>query len=316
MTNPWQLLAIRTKAMIRSSDALSSLYFKARSWASQRQGAAKADFFGYTVSLPERHPLLGMFSSGPRDSLLIAISRNCFESKLNHYVDVGANIGDSALIIERHADTSLESDLVEPSGFFFNFLVKNSRLLKAPTLHKKFASVSFPPESIRGILYHWPGNAEIVDLGDDVIAEVLDQVNLADIVRHNTALVKVDCEGLDVQILNAAESKGMKGSPVLYFECTLRSQEDISSLKLLIESISDRYDRAMMTDPSGLLIYSGSLDMNFWTMHRYQVSLGKLRRQESLYYVDVALFPKSRTEIFEKCLEELSREFTWPAPRP
>ena len=298
-------LLLRFRQRIRRHNGIAILYFGARSLMNRLQRPVLVDFFGERISVPRRHPLKKMFQEGPRDSLLILVSRYCFDSDQNHYLDVGANVGDSAIIIERHSKELLSSDLIEPSAFFFSYLERNSRFLHSPILHNAFASTTFPTQPIEGILYQWPGNAEVLSVGSHVVADISQQINIANLISSKTGLVKIDCEGLDVQILNAAVGAGFVKTPVLYFECTIRSEESLNQLRKLFASIGEEYTMAILADPNGLILYHGDVGPNLWLLFKYQLDLGKLGRQSNLYYFDVALFPRSKTDAFEKAAAEM-----------
>ena len=249
------------------------------------------NYFGVTLKIPSRHPLEKMLQSGHRESTLRILSKHVFSPAKNHYVDIGAHVGDTPALIETFAGLPLRSDLVEPSEFFFRYLAFNSRLLNDPTLHKKFAATSFPAEPLVGEFHHWTGNAEIVPLGHNLIASAESQVNLSTLVGESTALVKVDCEGLDLKILNAAFQSGMAGSPVIYFECTIRTEEDLEDLKTLLKFLENHWRKVIITDPSGISILSDPSFSQVLELARYQLLLGKIGLQQNLYYFDLAFFP-------------------------
>lgn len=250
-------------------------------------------------------PLVKVAKSSSIVALLAALAGVAFNKHQNHYIDVGANVGDTAVIIENFSDVKLSSDLIEPSEFFYPFLIENSKLLHSPVLHQKFASIAYPATDLIGILYHWPGNAEFVDVTSNVLAGVQDQVNVGELIRAETALVKVDCEGLDVSIIDAALNHTSGEAPIYYFESTLKSKEDYSRLQGLFVRLSSNYDRVVVACPSGLLVYGGEIDENFWRLASYQLSLHLLGQRERLYYVDIAVFPETRKPAFEKVLQEM-----------
>jgi FkbM family methyltransferase len=292
-------------AKVRKNRFARSIYFSFNNWFSKQQSTQITNLFGYSLKLPSRHPLASMFKASPRDAMLAALSKVAFSKDLNHYIDVGANVGDSAVIIEHFSKAKLSGDLIEPSDFFFPFLVENSKLLHRPTLHQKFASTSYPTADINGILYHWPGNAEVVDASSKVLARIQDQVNVGDLIRAETALVKVDCEGLDVSIIDAALSNTRGEAPIFYFESTLKSEGDFNRLQNLFVCLDSNYDRVVVACPSGILIYGGKIDENFWRLATYQLKLHLLGQRERLYYVDIAVFPKARKLTFDSVLMDM-----------
>lgn len=292
-------------ARLRKNLFVRGVYFGFGNWLSKQQRTQMVNLFGYSLKLPSRHPLASMFQASPRDAMLAALAKVAFSEDLHHYIDVGANVGDSAVVIEHFSKAKLSSDLIEPSDFFFPFLVENSKLLHRPTLHQKFASTSYPTAEINGILYHWPGNAEVVDASSKVLARIQDQVNVGELIRAQTALVKVDCEGLDVTIIDAALSNTRGEAPIFYFESTLKSEGDYNRVQNLFLRFSSNYDRVAVACPSGILIYGGKIDENFWRLATYQLNLHLLGQRERLYYVDIAVFPKERKTVFDSVLADM-----------
>lgn len=294
-------------AKLRKNLLVRAVYFSFTNWLSKQQRSQVVNLFGYSLKLPSRHPLAAMFEASPRDAMLAALAKVAFSKQCDHYIDVGANVGDSAVIIEHFSKVMLSSDLIEPSDFFFPFLVENSKLLHCPTLHQKFASTAYPTAEINGILYHWPGNAEVVHATSKVLAGIQDQINVGELIRAETALVKVDCEGLDVSIIDAALSNTRGEAPIFYFESTLKSESDYIRLQNLFVRFSSNYDRVVVACPSGIVVYGGEIDENFWRLANYQLSLHLLGQRERLYYVDIAVFPKARKLLFDSVLMDMDK---------
>jgi FkbM family methyltransferase len=211
---------------IKKIPGLRLLALRANSAVNMIQGRKIIEYEGFLIQVPSRHPILGLQKEGPRESLLRAVSRHCFSASRDHYVDVGAHIGDTALVIEKSSEQkNLKSDLIDPSLFFTEFLIKNSKFLHAPTIHSKFAATDFPSKNIFGVLHHWSGNAELVDEGSKLLALASQQLQVGSVITSKTALVKIDCEGLDLRILHSIIMYGSLDSckPSFVFECTLRS---------------------------------------------------------------------------------------------
>lgn len=174
-----------------------------------------------------------------------------FEEHRTHYVDVGANIGDTALIIEAASRFELRGDLVEPSPLFFKFLRRNSRVLNCPTLHNKFAASEVPPRDLIGQFMHWTGSAEIIKgVSKNVISNGSDQLQLGDLINSQTALVKIDCEGQDVKILLTAGLAICSGTgqPWLAFELIMEDHNDLADFDDLLEVLQKKYSEAATVD--------------------------------------------------------------------
>lgn len=200
-----------------------------------------------SLAVPSRHDLTEIKYYLAGCSGLGILAGICFSDSKNHYVDLGANVGDTAAIIEVSSQTRLHSTLVEPSEFFLRYLRLNSKNYHRPKLINSYAASSYPPKPIQGKLMHWAGNAEIVSKGRGRnLAEAHEQVLLAELIAPKTALVKIDCEGEDMSILRTALSPGLElhARPWIYMEVTLQDAAHVLEFKSLILDASRYYSSA------------------------------------------------------------------------
>lgn len=287
---------------IRHVDFLRILALRANSTYSLFQTTIDYDYFGVKIKIPSKHPLPKILKEQTRENTLKFLASTVFSDEKNHYIDVGANVGDTALLVEIHSPVPLESDLIEPSEFFQKYLRLNSTLLNNARLIQKFAASTFPTSPIIGEFHQWSGNAEIVEIGSNLIASAENQVNIARLIKVSTALVKIDCEGQDLNILRATFDQGFQGRPILYFECAIIEGKQLNKLRSLLIDLMEDYEKVVVTNPSGLLLYAGDCNENFYDLCRYQIGLRMLGNEESCYYFDIALFPRDRGVEFHKVL--------------
>jgi len=265
---------------------------------SKLQTSKEISFYSHTLRIPSRHPLPVLHKSPFRDLSLRIASRHVFRAERNHYIDIGANIGDTASVIESCAapKTKVHGTLVEPSEFFMGYLKHNAQQLNNPILLKMFASTQFPSAPIHGTFHHWTGNAEVVQVGQEVIADLDSQVNLATLIREETALVKIDCEGLDVAILTAMFQHGLDHFPVLYFENPIGNYEDLEKFSNLFTLLAEHYSNVLVSDPDGKPIYVGALNNSCLDLSSYQLAKNSLDAG-SLPYLDMMVFPKDSQDF-------------------
>jgi hypothetical protein len=67
-----------------------------------------------------------------RESLLISAAKQLFDSSDLTYIDVGANIGDTAAIVYANARVTPKSYLIEASEFFYSYLQEIKRIFQMP----------------------------------------------------------------------------------------------------------------------------------------------------------------------------------------
>jgi FkbM family methyltransferase len=286
--------------VVSKSTRMRKLALRANTVLSRLQTSKEITFYSHKLLIPSRHPLLQVHKSSFRDLALRVASRHVFRAGKNHYVDVGANVGDTAAVIESSApiEEGVHGTLVEPSEFFMGYLKHNSLQLNNPILLKMFASPEYPTAPIKGVFHHWTSNAEIVPVGEDVVADVNRQVNLATLVRGNTALVKIDCEGLDVSILSAMFRYGLHNFPVLYFENSILKSEDLDKFTNLLDDLTEYYESVIVSDSGGRLVFSGQLNTSCLDLCRYQFLVNS-STPGSLPYLDMMVFPKGSADFLE-----------------
>lgn len=284
--------------LISGSPRIRKLALLANTALSRLQTSREVSFYSRTLLLPSRHPLLRVHESPFRDLSLRVASRHVFRVDRNHYVDIGANVGDTAAVIEASAPDKAEvhGTLVEPSDLFMGYLRHNAKALNKPILLRMFASTQFPTAPIRGVFHHWTGNAEVVPVGQEVVADLNFQVNLATLITENTALVKIDCEGLDAAILTAMFQHGLHYFPVLYFENSIRNTDDLEKFRILLTTLSQRYQNVIVSDPEGKPIYTGALNESCLDLANYQLAKETLD-PGSLPYLDLMCFPKESADF-------------------
>jgi FkbM family methyltransferase len=178
----------------------------------------------YPLSLPSNHPLTWLLDPhSPRGQpyreagLIYTVQALEALGRTGTAIDIGANVGDSCAIIHRLSRLSILC--LEASDFFFRYLETNIRrhFSGRATAHHAFA-VARAGESAVG-LYHAEGTARPVadppteTCGTLVLADLLDEAG-------QVALLKIDIDGLDLELVDAALAHGRPRFPI-YFEMEL-----------------------------------------------------------------------------------------------
>ena len=186
------------------------------------QTATEFAIAGYALKLPSKHPLLEFLNPKSRlfqpyrESGLIKIATALERlGRRGTALDIGANVGDSAAILYRHGGLGIVS--VEPSDFFFSYLAENiARHFSDRAVARQAFVVAKADEKPQG-LYHWGGTARAVG---EPFTEKSDVVAISDLLEKvsNLALLKVDIDGLDIELLHAALDGKTKLECPVYFE--------------------------------------------------------------------------------------------------
>src|SRR6185437_13910663 len=114
------------------------------------------------------------------------------------FVDIGANVGDTAAMVASHSNVPMI--LVEPSDIYFDFLKRNVSIFPNPVeLHKVFI---FSDEVLRGSLVHAGGSARFDKNATNETKTP--RKHLAQIVGKNCCLIKVDNDGHDIPIISSS----------------------------------------------------------------------------------------------------------------
>lgn len=276
---------------------------KMNSFRNRFQRHVSRRHFGFTLSFPSRHPILRMLRENPNyEAALRAVSRVVLKDKRHHFIDVGANVGDTVAAIKSSATTETYGDAIEASAYFFNFLSKNRTVLEPLAVHRKFASTTYPPSPIKGVFHHWEGNAEVVQVGNNTIAPEEDQISISSLLTDDTGLIKIDCEGQDLDILHAMLAEGVKSVPTVFLEIQLRSVEASTKLLSLI-SPHGPFSKLVLFDPYGHLVFAGDSKVEISSLFEWQYSCHERDLRWAVPYFDAALFPLEYSRSFDSLLE-------------
>ena len=215
----------------------------------------------YPLTLPSGHPLLTVLDPRSpqhqpyREAGLIRLAQALAAlDRRGTVIDIGANVGDSCAIL--HRLSNLPILCVEASDFFFPYLEANiaRHFAARATAHRAFV-VPKPGAAPAG-LYHVAGTARPVDQPGTETSAALSMAELLDL-AGDTALLKIDVDGMDLGLAAAALAHGTPRYPV-YFELelmgeTLEAVRDYGAqaLALFAQAASAGYAAAYLWDDAG-----------------------------------------------------------------
>jgi FkbM family methyltransferase len=285
---------------------LKKLVSKLRRARFFRQKTRLICFEGQLLAIPSRHSLIKLQNQEPfRHQSLRLAAKYFIQDQRNHVIDVGANIGDTAIIINSGSLINAFYTLVEPSSFFLKYLHQNSQLIDDCEIIEKFISPKFPITEMSADLQYWGGTALLIESPNKKIPES-EQILLHQLERANTGFIKIDCDGKDSDIL-LNYLKFTRCRPAIYFENTIASFNDLlKSIEVIKLALSMNYGFASISSNDGLLIWSGAIDISsLKDIFQFQLNLVNLKLSSRLSYTDILLVQKTDFKLFAEFQAEL-----------
>ena len=263
-------------------------------YAVRSMRAASLLHHGFKLAVPVNHSLREISEKAPRreEGLRIAARFLFAKDATGAYVDIGANVGDTAAVVRSVASWPMV--LVEPSKTFFSYLERNAPLFGPDVkLVKGFLAA---PSDVGSTftLSHWGGTAKPV-LAPSPVSRAPDTFTLDEVCDGPVRLLKIDTDGYDLPLLHAYSSKLAAEGANLFFELEVRSLEDVQSWSdLTADLLGNGYSRLLVWDDPGH--FMGSIDsaeqiaqLIRW-QHSYQNSEHAERARRHGAYVRICNF--------------------------
>ena len=289
--------------------SLLAIYRRTKSLRFKTQNSREFDYEGFQILVPSKHSIIQILASEPyRNNVLRHAAAVFLSTTHNHFVDVGANIGDTALTITKASNVPLQLTLIELSGFFRKYLEVNSKYFEDYEIIPKFVSPNFPIVDLAGELIHWGGTAQVID-SKSVSIPVNQQISLRDVVKENTGLLKIDCDGQDTTILRNF-LRNTEFFPTIYFENTIVDIPSLINSQETVElAFTLGYQFAIIARSDGLLIWAGQLGVEhlcdvFWM----QLNVRKMHRPDLLYHTDVLLIHSKDANKYKNVITEIRKD--------
>jgi len=283
---------------------LKKLFFERRNRAFFRQGTTTWRYGNFLLTVPKSHPIIKLQETQPYRDLNIGVSAKYMYQKYPDkiIIDIGANVGDTAALIASQTKSQLL--LVESSDYFYDFLVKNSRLFENRV--KTVKCFIGGGESISGDLVHWGGTAYFLENSGQ---SKIPTSRLDDICQGSACLVKIDTDGFDFDIILNNLSFLKNNKPGLIFENQIRSLDDLNKCNEVFKKLSSiGYENFVFWDDPGFLITStNSLD-TVADLNRYLFEIWHhTQATKSIYNYDVLCLTADDKDVFESVKSFYSR---------
>jgi hypothetical protein len=256
------------------------------------QASIILNIYGYEIVLPERHHLKLILEREPlRESLLAQASKILLQSEDDKFIDIGANVGDTAAVIYGSAAKTPNSILIEPSEFFFGYLKNNQKNFPKSLLMQNFVAHEHPIQNLKGSLHHWGGTAKFIEDTDVQHSEHVPQIDLIEIIDERVKLIKIDCDGMDFRILKSTIPRLQNNYPAFYFENEITSLNQLHESMEVIELFEKAgYRHVIVARNCGTLIYGGEIGENLSDILQLQYALHAQGLRSAIYYTDILIF--------------------------
>lgn len=185
----------------------------------QRMVPAKVGDF--VIKAPRRHPVTRFAIDQPYRDLPVGFAAGAVAKKYPgaSFVDIGANIGDTAAMMATYAPNPLI--LVEASAIYQDILRQNIAVL--PNVRRvEFVFVTTDAKAPSGRLRHWGGTAAFEASSEQTIGATK---RLSEVTDDDTMFIKIDTDGFDFAILCSSIDWLADARPLVLFESDVPTED-------------------------------------------------------------------------------------------
>jgi FkbM family methyltransferase len=301
----------KAKAYVRKFPPLRYAWKRLQNALYLRQKAISqtVEYHGFQFEIPSNHKLMILRDEQPNreEGLRIAAWKIFQKHPGKIYVDIGANIGDTAAVVRSVSSCAMV--LVEPSDIFYPYLCRNALRFghNVSTIQGFFVSPNDFNAEFE--LLHWEGTARPRYKGTRASPKqqnfVLDQLS-----RSPIGLMKIDTDGYDLNLIDGYMDHLAYSNVNLYFELEVRSQQDVIDWRECISKLlSKGYAGILLWDDPGHFMCSvTSVELAHqllnWQLSYMNENHKGIRR---IFNFDVLAISHSDRDIFGE-IEEVTRE--------
>lgn len=201
-------------------------------------------------------------------------------------VDVGANVGDSVALLNQNA--THDSLCIDGDKTFLPYLLRNLGQI-AGRHEVAEAYLDFEARTVMRSVEMRRGTARLIPGSDPLAVQTLQQV-VEDHPRFlRPDLVKIDTDGMDVQILRGAADFLKTTQPVIFFEYDPGAGGGSELPTLAAELAESHYGYMLAYDNLGFFISSGQLNDPDYVAKLDDISARLGQKSE---YLDLAVLPR------------------------
>ncbi len=252
----------------------------------------------YEINLPPQHTLMRYQNQHKLyDRFLPVLAR--FIKKGDVIVDVGANVGDTAVMMLN--ETKARIICVEPSDIFFKYLKENVNSLPEEERDKIICIKSLVGEQdTSGELFHYGGTATIEQNNHSNIK--IERVKLDHLLKGELriSLIKVDTDGFDFDVIMSARNIIENDRPILFWENQINTKEQYDGYEKLYEFLSDmNYNHLYIFDNYGNIMIKNVSYEVLKNINDYIYSTDNYGGTKTIWYTDVLAVTEDKNELIQ-----------------
>lgn len=241
------------------------------------------------------------------DRFLPVLAKQLTSNKL--IIDVGANIGDTAIAILQHCDNPIIC--IEPSDVFFSYLGRNLKKLALKDFNrvvtfKKLVGTGL----LSGQLNHTVAGSAAIKISkrlDSVTHIALDKL-IKD--TSNVLLLKVDTDGFDFDVIKSAEKILADSEPILFWENAIFEDYQCMGFNELYSLLTkEKYKYIYIFDNFGNLITEESDFTTLRNLNSYVYSMEKCGCTRTFYYTDILAATEKNYLAVKNAINEYKTEW-------
>lgn len=260
---------------------------------------------GKEIYAPPKHKAyeyIEMFKN--YDIKLASISRIVYNKYPDStIIDIGANIGDSLVIIKSNAPKA-KVICIEGNEYFFNYLLKNAVNYENVKCVKYFVSntngnVSVEKNQYIGSTSYNQSNGSGEVIKSYTLSEIIDNENITE-----CKLIKSDTDGYDFKILISSLEVIKQSKPLLFFEYDINwSQDDYTNSIYLMKKLSEIGYSFIVYDNFGNYMQYLEVKKNSFFEHLNVYILQSKKFGGGYYYSDILAIHEQDNEIRDLVLD-------------
>lgn len=266
---------------------------------------------GLKITLPSGHDLPTFQKDFPLyDALLGHIAK--FLPDRHLVIDVGANVGDTVAAMSQ-SNPLLSYLCIEADDYFFEYLEKNVSLIKTNCrdvhiqTHKTLVGVDVQASSLSG----GSRTKTVVTTDNSDVAIPTTKVDsiYADLANETPlALLKVDVDGYDYDVINSAIETLRNSNSYIYFECDLQSSDGLKHYGKTLNKLHELgYTYFSVFDNFGYpMTLTQSVDVVSKLIEYAYIQ--KMRSShKTIYYLDILCFRHNLMDSYEEMMKSYIR---------
>jgi FkbM family methyltransferase len=230
-----------------------------------------------------------------------------FVKKGDIIIDIGANVGDTAIMMCQNSDSQIIC--VEPSDKFFPYLERNISKLGSER-EKQFLlkKALIGSDKFAGHLQHYGGTAKVVvDDQSNKDPKVELDVLIGD---EQIGLIKVDTDGFDFDVLNSGLKVLERSRPMLFWENQIENADQEKGYKALYKNLADLgYSWLYIFDNFGNLILELADFKALENINNYTTSMNEYGCTRTFYFTDVLAVADNYKDAAAEAVEKYKAEW-------